>query len=89
MVAKSKKEKHVVVGVHITDRVEHATHVQQVFTDFGKHIKTRLGLNDLGKGPAGLILLEMVGNEKVADDLMKKLKKIEGVDTKKIIFEHR
>ena len=66
--------------------------MQQVFTDFGKNIRTRLGLNDLGtgkSGPNGLILLEMVGDEKIADDMMKKLRKIPGVDTKKIIFEHR
>ncbi len=88
----AKKEKHVIVGVHITDRVRHATHVQQVFTDFGKNIRTRLGLNDLGTGkagPNGLILLEMVGDEKVADAMMKRLGRIEGVDTKKIIFRHR
>ncbi|MGC4113192.1 MAG: hypothetical protein QM765_00640 [Myxococcales bacterium] len=88
----SKKEKHVIIGVHITDRVQHATHVQQIFTDFGQNIRTRLGLNDVGSGkagPNGLILLEMVGDEKVTDDMMKKLKKIGGVDAKKIIFEHR
>ena len=85
------KDKHIIVGVHITDRIKRATKVQQIFTDHGKHIKTRLGLNDMGvgkAGPSGLILLEMVGDEKVADKMMKELKKIEGVDTKKIIFEH-
>jgi len=88
----AKKEKHVIVGVHITDRIQHATEVQQVFTDYGGFIRTRLGLNDMGSGkagPNGLILLEMVGDERAADQMMKKLKNIAGVDSKKIIFEHR
>lgn len=86
-----KALKHVIVGVHITDRIQHAAKVQQVFTKYGGHIKTRLGLNDLGAakaGPSGLILLEMLGGEEIADEMMGKLTKIAGVDTKKITFEH-
>jgi hypothetical protein len=85
------QEKHIIIGVHITNRIQHAAKVQQVFTKYGGHIKTRLGLNDMGAakaGPSGLILLEMVGEEAVADEMMAKLLKIVGVDAKKIIFEH-
>ena len=88
----AKKVKHVIVGVHITDRIQRATTVQQVFSCYGRYIRVRLGLNETGSahaGPSGLILLEMVGEEKVADQMMKDLKAIGGVDTKKLIFEHR
>ena len=88
----AKKDTHVVVGVHITHRVEHASEVQRLFTEYGKHIKTRLGLNDMlgGKpGPSGLILLEMVGGEKAADAMIAKLREIKGVGCKKMVFEHR
>ena len=87
----ARKDKHVIVGVHITDRIEHAGMVQQVLTEYGGNIKTRLGLNDMGStkaGPNGLLLLEMVGDEKAADKMMKRLGTIEGVEAKKIIFEH-
>ena len=88
---KAKKEDHLIVGVHITDRVKHAPDVQKVLTEYGEYIKTRLGMNDMasGTGPAGLILLQMVGEEERADAMMRKLKRIRGVDAKKIIFKHR
>ena len=89
---KAKKEDHLIVGVHITDRVKHAPDVQKILTEYGDHIKTRLGMNDRvldHTGPAGLILLQMVGEEERADAMMGKLKKIRGVDAKKIIFKHR
>jgi hypothetical protein len=89
---KAKKEDHLIVGVHITDRVKHAPDVQKVLTEYGEYIKTRLGMNDMvadRTGPAGLILLQMVGEEERADAMMRKLKRIRGVDAKKIIFKHR
>jgi hypothetical protein len=63
-----------------------------VLTEYGEYIKTRLGMNDMASGrtgPAGLILLQMVGEEERADAMMRKLKRIRGVDAKKIIFKHR
>lgn len=85
------QDKHVIVGVHVTNRVRHAGEVQQVFTDHGEVIKTRLGLTDLngGKaGPSGMIILEMVGTDAQTDDLVKKLKAIEGVEVQTMVFHH-
>jgi hypothetical protein len=84
----AKKEAHVIVGIHITERVEHAPEVQRVLSAFGNNIRTRLGLNDSKHAGAGLILLEMVGAEKKADEMMARLRKITGVGVKKIIFGH-
>ena len=84
-------EKHIILGVHITDRVQHATEVQAVFTEFGRGIKTRLGLHRVDANacsPAGLILLELCGEEARCDEMAAKLNAIEGVEAKKMVFEH-
>ena len=89
--AKKLYTPHVVLGVHITDRVKEALKVQKQFTAFGRYIKTRLGLHEVEKGheaPNGLVLLEMVGPESKIDELMKKLNAIQGVEVKKMVFEH-
>ena len=40
---------HIILGVHITDRLKNAVDVQKVFTEFGCNIKTRVGLHDVGE----------------------------------------
>ncbi len=83
--------KHVILGVHITDRVKHAERVQQVFTEHGCQIKTRLGLHDADESycsPNGLILLEVVGGAKAVAALEQGLKAVAGVDVKKMVFRH-
>jgi hypothetical protein len=73
------------------DRRDTATSVQQVFTDFGCIIRTRIGLHD-GVGDrcsnAGLILLELVGDMRQQKKLSDLLRRIKGVRTKlvKICF---
>lgn len=84
-------DKHIIVGVHITERVKHATGVQQVLTDFGCQIRTRLGLHEADKGtcsPNGLILLEMVDDDAKAAELQSALSAIEGVDVQTMVFKH-
>ena len=85
------KKSHVILGVHITDRVKRAGEVQKLFTEYGCHIKTRLGLHEADDqccSPAGLILLEIVGPKSVAVDMAKKLGKISGVEVQKMVFDH-
>jgi len=84
-------DKHVIVGIHITERLENAAKVQQVFTEYGCNIKTRLGLHEASKdvcSPNGLVLLEMVGDEKHCLSIMDKLNAIKGVYTQKMVFDH-
>jgi len=86
-----KSHKHIIVGVHITDRVKHAGEVQKVFTAYGAHIKTRLGLHDVEdrtSSPNGIILLELVGDEKKCASIVKKLTAIRGVEARKMVFSH-
>ncbi len=84
-------EKHIILGVHITDRLRRATAVQQVFTDYGCNIKTRLGLHEIGGNfcsPNGLVLLEVVGPDAVAREMVRKLDAIHGIDVQKMVFVH-
>jgi ACT domain-containing protein len=83
--------RHIVLGIHITDRVQHVRDVQEVFTKYGCSIKTRLGLHSVSENfcsPNGLVLLEMAGPEKPIFEMMDKLKAIQGVDVQKMVFEH-
>ena len=83
--------KHIIVGIHVTDRVKHAAQVQQVLTGYGANIKTRLGLHEVGRessSPNGVILLEMVGDERKCGSILGRLNAIRGIQAKKIVFAH-
>lgn len=82
---------HIILGVHITDRIKHVDKVQHALTEYGCSIRTRLGLHEADKGfcsPNGLLLLEMTDDVKTADALAAKLNAIEGVEVKKMVFDH-
>ncbi|MBL7017020.1 MAG: hypothetical protein ISR84_05625 [Kiritimatiellales bacterium] len=83
--------KHIIVGVHITERVQHARQVQEVFTKFGCSIRTRLGLHEADANlcsPNGLIVLEMVDDDAVVADLTATLTAIDGVEVQQMVFDH-
>ena len=84
-------KKHLIFGVHITNRVKRVPEVQKVLTEFGCSIRTRLGLHEAGAtvcSPNGLILLEMVGDDKASNRMARKLKAIEGIEVQKMVFAH-
>ena len=84
-------KKHVILGVHITDRIHHVSDVQHLLTEYGCSIRTRLGLHEADQGfcsPNGLLLLEMTDDENTADQLAGKLNAVEGVEAKKLTFDH-
>lgn len=85
------KDDHIIVAIHVTDRLEQAALVQAVFTKYGKSIKTRLGLHEAnGKtaAPNGIILLELVGSQRQSAGLIAALNAITGVEAKSIVFGH-
>ncbi|MBN1864130.1 MAG: hypothetical protein JW808_04455 [Victivallales bacterium] len=87
-----KKKNHYIYGVHVTERLKSAIDVQKVLTEFGCLIKTRLGLHELSdrcESPNGLLILEMEGDEKRIKQMVSKLKKIQGIDVKGMIFDHK
>ncbi len=86
------QSKHLICGIHITERLKHALEVQQILTEFGGNIKTRLGLHELGaagEGPNGLVLIEFAGSDARFNKFTEKLGKIVGVDVKQMVFGHR
>ncbi|MBE0649025.1 MAG: hypothetical protein IH596_14735 [Bacteroidales bacterium] len=80
-----------VIGIHITDRVHDSIKVQHTLTKFGCSIRTRFGINedkDFGTSGHGLVLLELTGEQSEFVKLMKELRKIEGIEVKKMVFTH-
>lgn len=86
-----EKTSHVILAIHIRDRINDAGAVQRAFSEFGTHIRTRLGLHDTDGtacSAGGLILLEILGGEKAADELAAKLRGLGNVETQKVVFRH-
>lgn len=84
-------QKHVIIGIHITDRIHHVDTVQHILTECGCSIRTRLGLHEADENfcsPNGLLLLEMIGSDEKHDELLGKLNQTEGVEAKKMVFDH-
>ena len=85
------KANHIILGVHITDRIKHVKMVQELLTQYGCNIKTRLGLHEVDGNscsPNGLLVLELVGDEGKCGELASKLNAVEGVEVKQMVFEH-
>jgi len=85
------RKNHIVYGVHITERLRHVPDVQHLLSEYGCFIKPRLGLHEVDEkfcSPNGLLILEMAGDERKCQELFDKLNAVEGVEVKKIVFEH-
>ena len=83
--------KHILVGVHITERAKHAGEVQGVFTTYGCSIRTRLGLHEADAGtcsPNGLIILEMTDDDVAVSEMMSALSALEGIEVQQMVFDH-
>jgi hypothetical protein len=82
---------HLILGVHLSDRVTEAVEVQAVFTELGCNIKTRIGLHDADGnvcGRGGVILLELVGGEDSYEKMAARLAAIPGVEVQRMVFAH-
>jgi len=84
-------KKHIVFGVHITDRLKRVEAVQHLLSEYGCNIKTRLGLHEVSEkfcSPNGLLILEMAGDEKKCLELADKLAAVKGIEVQKMVFNH-
>ncbi len=84
-------EKHIILGVHITERMKNARLVQDLLSEYGCNIKTRIGLHqvhDTFCSPNGLMILEMSGDEAICLELEDKLRTMIGVAVQKMVFDH-
>lgn len=82
-------QKITILGVKIDDRIKEAGHVQNLLSQHGCSIKTRLGLHEASDNQcstSGLILLELAGPENDQNKLHHELSKIQGITLKKMEF---
>ena len=85
------QQDHVILGIHIHNRMKKAPAVQALLGEYGCNIRTRLGLHETGDtlcSSAGVILLELVGAADKIAELESKLAGLAGVEVKKMVFDH-
>ncbi len=84
-------QKHVIVGIHVSNRLNDACDVQKVLTEFGCNIRTRIGLHDADGSycsPSGVLLLELVGDDEHCNGLISRLSSMKGLEVKAMTFDH-
>lgn len=72
-----------ILGFKVSNRLEEVDRVQDVLTEKGNIIDTRLGLHQGSE--EGIILLEL-NEDNGCEELESKLNSIEGIEVKKITF---
>ncbi|GKX32046.1 hypothetical protein SH1V18_45260 [Vallitalea longa] len=72
-----------ILGFKVSNRLEEVDRVQDVLTEKGNIIDTRLGLHQ--DSEEGIILLEL-NEDNGCEELESKLNSIEGIEVKKITF---
>jgi len=76
-----------IIGILVEKKAETINSVQKQLTAYGCYIRTRLGVNESFFGePAGLIILELTGDNKQRVLLEKDLSALKGVHVRKMIF---
>lgn len=75
-----------IMAVVLNNRVKIATKFQDVLTDSGCIIKTRLGLHEAGDACSneGLIILQLEGSDDEIENLAKEINTIEGAKAERI-----
>ena len=84
-------DEHIIIGIHVSDRLKNAVEVQKVFTEYGCNIKTRIGLHDVDANvcsPSGVVLIEFYGTTAEAEAMATKVGAVEGVDVQTMVFGH-
>ena len=77
------------ITILLKDRHNYAVETQKIFTEYGRIILGRMGINPARscvKNCTGLITLSVEGTVKEISNLTKKLNKLYGVVAKKIII---
>jgi ACT domain-containing protein len=85
------RKDHVIVGIHVQDRHGKVPDVQEILTEYGCSIKTRVGLHDVHEdhcSTSGIILLETAGPRADIDALVEKLQALDAVEVQTMVFTH-
>ena len=78
-----------IIGVKLNNRTETSSQMQNILSDFGCYIKTRIGLHEVKNNVCeenGIILLEIV-NSQIVPVLQKALCSIDGIELQQMVFE--
>ena len=81
--------KRTILGIHVANRVTTVQQLQQIYTNYGCNIKTRIGLHQVSDqmcSPAGLHILEMYGDDDQIREMERQLSSLDGVEVKKMVF---
>ncbi len=82
-------EQLIILGVMVQEREKMALRLQDIFSKYGCCIKTRLGLNEIDipeAANAGLIILELMGDQQECLRLENEIHALEGVKVRKMSF---
>lgn len=77
-----------IMGIKLDNRTHTAIEFQQILTNYGCIIKTRIGLHDVADNkcaPNGVILLEIINDEEVKQ-LESDLRAIDGINIQMMKF---
>ena len=78
-----------IMAIKVEERAARAPHLQEILTEHGCIIKTRVGFHETDEDKCsvdGIILLHLYGDKKEFQELYEKIKKIDGVIPKFIEF---
>ena len=81
--------KNKIIGIKIDKNVQDVIKIQEILSDYGNVIKTRLGINHLENddtGLRGIIILELFGDKSEIKKMKKELKKINNIKIGKLVF---
>lgn len=84
-------DKTIVIGVLLNNRQNQALKFQEIITNHGCQIKTRIGLHhaDENKCPVGgVILLDLIGADEEINALENDIKSLPGVQVQRMEFIH-
>ncbi|MRR22100.1 hypothetical protein EG830_03870 [bacterium] len=80
-----------VIGIKITDRIKEAGLVQKALSEHGSVVSTRLGFHELNDelcSREGFMVIHLAGNVDDCEELVARLKGIEGLFVKEMPFSH-
>ncbi|WP_304943680.1 hypothetical protein [Vallitalea guaymasensis] len=76
-----------IIGIKVSNRLEEVDRMQDILTEQGSIINTRLGLHQGNTSKEGIILLELTDEtESKCSELEDSLKSIEGIEVSKMTF---
>ena len=78
-----------IMAIKVEERAAKAPHLQEVLTEYGCIIKTRVGFHETDEDKcsmSGIIILHLYGDKKEFQKLYEKINKLDGVIPKFIEF---